>query len=54
MYTSDTVSLLKKTYVWSTVDATDIDEARYLLCKKFSEVRDSHAPLDLSELSLIR
>lgn len=32
------VSVLKKIYVWSSVDAADIDEARYLLCKKFSEV----------------
>ena len=42
MYTSDMVSLLKQIYMWSTVDAADIDEARYLLCKKYSEVRVSY------------
>ena len=42
MYRGAMVSLLKKIYVWSTVDAADIDEARYLLCKKYSEVCDSN------------
>jgi len=41
MYRSNMVGLLKKVFAGSTVDAADIDEARYLLSKKFSEVRSS-------------
>lgn len=38
MYTHETVNLLQRLYEWSCVDATDIDEERYLLSKKLSEV----------------
>lgn len=38
MFMTDTVDLLQKLYDWSCVDATDIDEERYLLLKKLSEV----------------
>ena len=39
MFQDDTIHLLKQLYVWLIVDPTDIDEAKYLLLKKFSEVR---------------
>lgn len=38
MYRQEIISLLKRLYEWSVVDATDIDEEKYLLTKKFSEV----------------
>lgn len=38
MYQQDIISLLKRLYEWSVVDAADIDEEKYLLTKKFSEV----------------
>ena len=38
MFMTDTVDLLQKLYDWSCVDATDIDEEKYLLLKKLSEV----------------
>ncbi|KAI4290375.1 MAG: hypothetical protein L6R35_000339 [Caloplaca aegaea] len=38
MYTHETVNLLQRLYEWSCVDATDIDEERYLLSKKLSEM----------------
>ena len=38
MFQDDTIHLLKQLYAWLTVDPTDIDEAKYLLLKKFSEV----------------
>lgn len=41
MFTHDTVELLQKIYDWSCVDATDIDEEKYLLLKKLSEVNQS-------------
>lgn len=39
MFEDDTIHLLKQLYAWLTVDPNDIDEAKYLLLKKFSEVR---------------
>jgi len=42
MFQNETLSLLKQLYQWLTVDASNIDEAKYLLLKRFSEV-DVHA-----------
>ncbi|KAL8851064.1 MAG: hypothetical protein Q9221_003960 [Calogaya cf. arnoldii] len=38
MLMHDTVDLLQKLYDWSCVNATDIDEEKYLLLKKLSEL----------------
>ncbi|KAL8633297.1 hypothetical protein Q9189_001018 [Teloschistes chrysophthalmus] len=38
MYSHDTVQLFQQLYEWSRVDATDIDEEKYLLSKKLSEM----------------
>jgi exportin-5 len=38
MYTTESVGLLRKLYEWSIVDATRIDEAKYAVSKKLSEV----------------
>ena len=38
MYTAESISLLKDVYNWTMVDANDIDERKYTLCKKLSEV----------------
>jgi exportin-5 len=38
MYSAESVNLLKRLYEWSVVDATNVDEEKYLLSKKFSEV----------------
>ena len=38
MFQDETILLLKQLYQWLAVDPTDIDEAKYLLLKKFSEV----------------
>ena len=38
MFQDETIVLLKQLYEWLVVDPTDIDEAKYLLLKKFSEV----------------
>ena len=38
MLKTDTINLLKQLYQWLIVDPSDIDEAKYLLLKKFSEV----------------
>ena len=37
MLKDDTINLLKQLYQWLLVDPSDIDEAKYLLLKKFSE-----------------
>ena len=38
MLNTDTINLLKQLCQWLIVDPSDIDEAKYLLLKKFSEV----------------
>ena len=38
MYKRDLVTLLKKIFTWSTVDLYDVEDSRYLLSKRFSEV----------------
>ncbi|KAL8945106.1 MAG: hypothetical protein Q9211_000379 [Gyalolechia sp. 1 TL-2023] len=38
MYMHDTVELLQRLYQWSCVDASNIDEEKYLLSKKLSEL----------------
>ncbi|KAI9707228.1 MAG: hypothetical protein M1836_000188 [Candelina mexicana] len=38
MYEAGTVALLSRLYEWSIVDVSDIDESRYLLSKKLSEM----------------
>lgn len=38
MFQDETIQLLKQLYKWLVVDPTDINEAKYLLLKKFSEV----------------
>lgn len=41
MYAAENVSLLRKVFEWSTVDAHDIDDEKYALAKRFSEVNVS-------------
>ena len=38
LYERETVDVFKKLYEWSLVQAGQIDDEKYLLCKKFSEV----------------
>jgi exportin-5 len=38
LYQVDHLVLLRKLYEWTAVDATDIDETRYQISKKLSEV----------------
>lgn len=38
LYGQEIVDLLRRLYEWSIVDASNIDEEKYLLSKKFSEV----------------
>lgn len=38
MLQEDTINLLNQLYQWLIVDPSNIDEAKYLLLKKFSEV----------------
>lgn len=44
MYQTDHLTLLRKLYEWSIVDANDIDDTRYTISKKLSEVcaKSSH------------
>ena len=41
---SDTLALLTQLYKWLKVSPQDIDDAKYLLLKKFSEVCYSPSP----------
>lgn len=38
LYERDTTDVLKQLYEWSVVDEKNIEENKYLLCKKFSEM----------------
>jgi exportin-5 len=38
MYQTESVNLLRKLYEWSIVDASRIDESKYAVSKKLSEV----------------
>lgn len=38
LYESETISVFKRLYEWSIVSADDINDEKYLLCKKLSEV----------------
>lgn len=38
MYQTDHLTLFRKLFEWSNVEATDIDETRYAVAKKLSEV----------------
>ena len=38
MFEADNLNLLKNLYQWLVIDPSDIDDAKYLLLKKFSEV----------------
>lgn len=42
MFQDETIYLLKQLYEWLIVDPTDIDEAKYLLLKRFSEAYATH------------
>ena len=42
MYEQEIVQLLGKTYELSVVTENDIDDDKYLLSKRFSEVRPTH------------
>ena len=44
MYETQTVDVLKRLYKWSCVDSNNMDDEKYLLCKKFSEVIQFHNP----------
>ena len=39
MYDKPCVERFSQLFAWSTVDAEDIDDDKYLFAKKFSEVR---------------
>ncbi|KAI4193844.1 MAG: hypothetical protein LQ346_003811 [Caloplaca aetnensis] len=64
MYMHGTVDLLQRLYEWSCVDATNIDEEKYLLSKKLAEMiyhvgrlleeRPSLVPIDGSLESFLR
>lgn len=42
MYTTERVELLRKLYEYSIIDPEDIDDEKYLLSKKLSEVCSCH------------
>ena len=39
MFETSTLDLLRQLYQWLEVDPAEIDDSKYLLLKKFSEVR---------------
>lgn len=45
MYDKQCVERFSQLFVWSTVDAEDIDDDKYLFAKKFSEVRKCFAQM---------
>ena len=47
MFEASNLGLLKNLYTWLKVDPLDIDDAKYLLLKKFSEVPLPRASLRL-------
>ena len=38
LYEPGTIDVLRRLYTWSVVSADDLDDEKYLLCKKLSEV----------------
>lgn len=38
MYSQESIGALKQLFEWSLVDPSDVDEEKYLLSKKISEV----------------
>ncbi|KAF7882970.1 hypothetical protein EAF00_011459 [Botryotinia globosa] len=53
MYTSEVVGLLRNLFQWSVVDATDIDDEKYLFAKKFSEMMSNLGVFIESKISAI-
>ena len=42
MYSHESISALKQLFEWSLVDPSNINEEKYLLSKKISEVRKEY------------
>lgn len=42
LFSNDVIVLLRRLYEWSVVDAVSIDDGKYLLSKKFSEVNPEY------------
>lgn len=38
MYETESLNVLQKLYEWSVVGPDDVDDLRYTICKKLSEV----------------
>ena len=45
MFRPNVISLLKQLYEWLLVDPNDIDDGKYVLLKRFSEVSHISRPL---------
>jgi exportin-5 len=45
MYTSESINVFREVYNWSVVDANDLDDEKYKLCKKLSEFLSNLAHL---------